>query len=166
VHVSPRPGWHLVCWPCARPWCRSGPEMPRAHPPAAVWLTPRSGVQERVPPAGRYVRHRTLQTQFRPARPTDTPPFIEAYADRPVMERVMQTVQHLPATTASSNRSYGVLTPAAQAHRRRCKSLPPVQAGEAERLMADFLATRGVTACPTRYAAPIEQRPQLARSGY
>jgi hypothetical protein len=58
------------------------------------------------------------------------------------------------------------LTPEAQAHRRRCKSLPPMQAGEAERLLAGFLATRGVTACPTRYAAPIEQRSHLSRTGH
>jgi hypothetical protein len=45
-------------------------------------------------------------------------------------------------------------------------SLPPVKADEAQRLMADFLATKGATACPTRYAAPIEQLPQLTRSGY
>ena len=51
----------------------------------------------------------------------------------------------------------------AQAHRRRCKSLPPLQAGEAERLMAEFLATRGVTACPTRYAVPTAQRSQDER---
>ena len=76
----------------------------------------------------------------------------------------MQTTQQYPAAT--SHPSPGVLTPEAQAHRRRCKNLPPVQPGEAERLMADFLLTRGVTACPTRYAAPIEQRPQLARGGY
>jgi hypothetical protein len=53
-----------------------------------------------------------------------------------------------------------------RAHRRRCKNLPPIQAGEAERLVAAFLATRDVTACPTRYAAPIEQRSQLTRTGY
>jgi hypothetical protein len=52
----------------------------------------------------------------------------------------------------------------ARAHRLRCKSLPPMQAGEAERLTAGFLATRDVTVCPARYAAPIEQRVQLARS--
>jgi hypothetical protein len=52
-----------------------------------------------------------------------------------------------------------------RAHRLRCKSLPPLQPGEAERLMAGFLATRDVTACPTRYAAPIEQRSHLARTG-
>jgi hypothetical protein len=78
----------------------------------------------------------------------------------------MQTAQHLPARSARTKRSFGVLTPEAQAHRRRCMSLPPVRPDEARRLMADFLATKGVTACPTRYAAPIEQRPQLTRSGY
>jgi len=52
---------------------------------------------------------------------------------------------------------------AAIAHLRRCKSLPPVQPGEADRLVADFLAARSITVCPTRYAAPIEQRPQISR---
>jgi hypothetical protein len=76
----------------------------------------------------------------------------------------MQTEQQLPTPTAVPGRSISGLTPEGMAHRRRCKSLPPVQPGEAERLMANFLATRSVTACPTRYAAPIEQRSQLARS--
>ena len=44
------------------------------------------------------------------------------------------------------------LTVEALAHRRRCKSLPKVQPGEAERLIADFVATKGVATCPTRYA--------------
>jgi hypothetical protein len=52
------------------------------------------------------------------------------------------------------------------AHRLRCKSLPPMQAGESARLVADFLATREITSCPTRYAAPVEQWLQPARSGY
>jgi hypothetical protein len=42
----------------------------------------------------------------------------------------------------------GATATKAQAHRRRCMSLPPLQAGEAERLMAEFLATRGVSVCP------------------
>ena len=78
----------------------------------------------------------------------------------------MQTEQQLPTLTAVPSRSFAGRTPEGMAHRRRCKSLPPVQPGEAERLMADFLATRGVTACPTRYAAPIEQRSQLSRSSH
>jgi hypothetical protein len=41
-----------------------------------------------------------------------------------------------------------------------------MQPGEAERLLAGFLATRSVTTCPTRYAAPIEQQSLLSRSGY
>lgn len=76
----------------------------------------------------------------------------------------MEMAQQLSADTVRPNSSYCGLTPA-QAHRRRCRSLPPVQAGEAERLMADFLANRSITACPTRYAAPIEQRPLFPRSG-
>jgi hypothetical protein len=59
-----------------------------------------------------------------------------------------------------------MLPPDAHAHRQRCKALPPVQPGEAERLTAEFLANRGVTSCPTRYAAPIEQVPQFLRKGY
>jgi hypothetical protein len=43
----------------------------------------------------------------------------------------MQTAQHHPARSARTNRSFGVLTPEAQAHRRRCMSLPPVRPGEA-----------------------------------
>ena len=44
----------------------------------------------------------------------------------------------------------------AQAHRRRCKSLPPLQPGEHERLVKEFLAVRSITLCPTRYVAPVE----------
>ena len=44
-----------------------------------------------------------------------------------------------------------------QAHRQRCKSLPPMQADEAKTLVTAFLATRSVTICPTRYAAPTAQ---------
>ena len=36
-----------------------------------------------------------------------------------------------------------------------------MQPGEAERLVAAFLATHDVTACPTRYAAPVEQPSQF-----
>lgn len=53
-----------------------------------------------------------------------------------------------------------------RAHRLRCQSLPPMQAEETARLVADFLATREITSCPTRYAAPVEQRLQPVRSGY
>jgi hypothetical protein len=51
----------------------------------------------------------------------------------------------------------------AESHRRRCSNLPPLQTGEAEKLIAGFLATRGVTPCPTRYAVAIEQQPLLSR---
>jgi hypothetical protein len=61
---------------------------------------------------------------------------------------------------------HGALTPEARAHRLRCKSLPSIQAGEAERLVAGFLATSSVTACPPRYAAPVEQRLQSTQRGY
>ena len=62
--------------------------------------------------------------------------------------------------------SFAAVASKARAHRLRCKSLPPMQPGEAERLMAGFLATRDVTACPARYAAPVEQQSHLVRSGY
>jgi hypothetical protein len=78
----------------------------------------------------------------------------------------MQTARKHPATAPRSNRSLAMLTPAAVAHWRRCTSLPPIRPGEADRLTADFLATRGATVCPTRYAAPIEQRPQFPRGGH
>ena len=77
----------------------------------------------------------------------------------------MQTAQQFRATTAEPNISYRGLTPAAQEHRRRWRSLPTVQAGEAERLMTDSVATKSITARPTRYAAPIEQRTLFSRSG-
>ena len=59
---------------------------------------------------------------------------------------------------------FGALATPAHAHRLRCKSLPPVRAGEAERLVAAFLADKSITMCPTRYAAPVEQRHQPMRS--
>jgi hypothetical protein len=60
---------------------------------------------------------------------------------------------------------YGGLSTKSHAHRLRCKQLPPIQAGEAERLVAAFLATHSVTACPERYAAPVEQRPHAVVRG-
>jgi hypothetical protein len=36
-----------------------------------------------------------------------------------------------------------------------------MQAGEAERLIAAFLETNQITACPVRYALPVEQRPNI-----
>jgi hypothetical protein len=52
-----------------------------------------------------------------------------------------------------------------QAHRQRCKGLPPMLADEAKHLMAAFLATRSVTLCPTRYAAPTAQGLPSTRCG-
>lgn len=52
----------------------------------------------------------------------------------------------------------------AQAHRRRCKGLPPLEPGEHERLVKEFLAVRSITLCPTRYAAPVERLPPAARA--
>ncbi|MGA3401126.1 MAG: hypothetical protein ABSC95_18070 [Acetobacteraceae bacterium] len=54
-------------------------------------------------------------------------------------------------------------TPESQARWRRCKDLSPVQRGESERLMAEFMATRSITVCPVRYAVPVEQRAQVVR---
>ena len=43
-----------------------------------------------------------------------------------------------------------------QEHRQRCRQLPPLQKGEAERLIAEFLAARGnVTVCPPAYLVPV-----------
>ena len=54
-----------------------------------------------------------------------------------------------------------------RAHGLRCRSLPPMQAREAAHLVAGFLASREVISCPTRYAAPVEQRQlQFARRGH
>ncbi len=61
---------------------------------------------------------------------------------------------------------FGVLASKAHAHRLRCKRLPPIQDGEVERLVAGFLTTNAITACPTRYAAPVEQRFEPAQRGY
>lgn len=42
------------------------------------------------------------------------------------------------------------------AHMQRCSRLPPVSSGEAESLIAQFLAKRGgVTQCPPAYLAPV-----------
>jgi hypothetical protein len=41
-------------------------------------------------------------------------------------------------------------------HRQRCRHLPPLKKGEAERLVAEFLATRGaVTVCRPAYLVPV-----------
>jgi len=50
-----------------------------------------------------------------------------------------------------------------QAHRRRCKTLPPLRPGEHERLVREFLAVKSITLCPTRYAAPVERLQPPAR---
>ncbi|HUB13198.1 MAG TPA: hypothetical protein VMB34_14705 [Acetobacteraceae bacterium] len=51
-------------------------------------------------------------------------------------------------------------------HRRRCERLPALEAGEADRLIANFLASNSITVCPARYVLPVEQRPQYGRSAY
>lgn len=42
------------------------------------------------------------------------------------------------------------------AHMERCSALPPMQPGEAERLMAAFIAARGLTLCPPAYVASVQ----------
>ena len=73
----------------------------------------------------------------------------------------MQTVRKHPSKLCPLE----MMTSVAAAHRRRCNSLPPMQPGEADRLIADFLAAKSATVCPTRYAAPVEQRPRFSRAG-
>jgi hypothetical protein len=43
------------------------------------------------------------------------------------------------------------------AHMERCRALPRMQPGEAERLMAAFIAARGVTQCPPAYVVAVQQ---------
>ncbi len=45
----------------------------------------------------------------------------------------------------------------AQAHRQRCKALPPLGKGEAERLVAEFSAVSGVTLCPPAFAVAVKR---------
>ena len=43
-------------------------------------------------------------------------------------------------------------------HAQRCRALPPLRPGEAERLVAAFAAKRGgPTKCPTAYLVPMQQ---------
>jgi len=65
----------------------------------------------------------------------------------------MNTAMDFPQTRTVEDR----------AHRQRRKRLPPMQADEVNDLMAAFLATRRVTLCPTRYAAPTAQGVPLPR---
>jgi hypothetical protein len=67
----------------------------------------------------------------------------------------MYAETHLPNTRTAED----------LAHRLRCKSLPPMQAGEANNLVAAFLASKSITHCPTRYAAPTAQGLPLMRCG-
>jgi hypothetical protein len=53
--------------------------------------------------------------------------------------------------------------PESLARWRRCKELSPVQRGESERLIAEFMATRSITVCPVRYAVPVEQHAPIVR---
>ena len=65
----------------------------------------------------------------------------------------MNTEMDFPPTRTAEDR----------AHRQRRKRLPPMKADEVNDLMAVFLATRHVTLCPTRYAAPTAQGVPLPR---
>jgi len=49
---------------------------------------------------------------------------------------------------------------------QRCKLLAPVQRGETERLVAQFMRTRSIVICPARYAAPVELGAHVVRSGH
>ncbi len=44
-----------------------------------------------------------------------------------------------------------------EAHRQRCKALPPLGEGEAERLVAEFAATCRVTYCAPGFAIAVGQ---------
>ena len=113
----------------------------------------------------REFKRRRHEGEYTPRRKHDPTPNLTAinrdpskgWPDHP--ERTMQTAQTHP----SKSRSLEMMTPAAAAHWQRCKSLPPMRPGEADRLIADFLAAKSITVCPTRYAAPIESRPQFSR---
>ncbi len=61
---------------------------------------------------------------------------------------------------------FNVTSQQAKEHRRRCMALPPLRAGEHERLVAAFLAVRSITQCPVRYVLPLHRGPQPTRSVY
>jgi hypothetical protein len=69
------------------------------------------------------------------------------------------------ASDAYNNLFSGTRTYEGHEHRQRCKTLPPMQPGEAEHLMEAFLATRRVITCLTRYAAPSKQGSLPMRCG-
>jgi hypothetical protein len=72
----------------------------------------------------------------------------------------MQTAEQMrPATPV-------YVSPMRTAHGKRCRQLPPVRPGEAERLVSEFLSHHRVTVCPTRYAVAIEQPSQLTKRGF
>jgi len=43
------------------------------------------------------------------------------------------------------------------AHMERCRALPRIQPGEAEDLVAAFIAARGITQCPPAYVVAVQQ---------
>ena len=53
--------------------------------------------------------------------------------------------------------TFNVTNQEAKEHRRRCMTLPPLQPGEHERLVAAFLAVRSITQCPVRYVLPLHR---------
>lgn len=55
------------------------------------------------------------------------------------------------------------LSPAGWEHKQRCRGLPPLAVGDAERLIAEFLVARGVTQCPPRYSVSVEPTSRLTR---
>ena len=67
------------------------------------------------------------------------------------------------AVMQQNSSPFGRISPQAWQHRRRCENLPPLERDEAEHLIAAYLAAKSVTICPTRYAAPVEQRPLYSR---
>jgi hypothetical protein len=59
-----------------------------------------------------------------------------------------------PSHAARQQRSWRMETHLRKlAHKARCHALPPMRAGEADQLMAAFIAARGVTQCPPAYVA-------------
>ena len=66
--------------------------------------------------------------------------------------------------TTKTNSPFTWLSPAGWEHKKRCKSLPPLTGTDAERLITDFVVTRGVTRCPPRYSASVEPSSRLART--
>jgi len=122
------------------PVLQAGTNCPWRRPQCSAAFRRRSG-----PPSGTsHAVHLTDETP-RANRPVNA-----------VMKRVLQMSTEVYMSTRS---------PEDLAHRQRCKSLPPMQVGEAKNLVAAFLASKSITLCPTRYAAPTEQGFPSTRCG-